>query len=473
MDREACHARARGPYELGTAPVTTQGEVNGATGMPQRTSDDAQIATLTWFRPSIKQPLWVVGAGLVFLYVFQYPVWKLLSSPVTNSYTVEEWVGGYVFVVVSCLILVFAMLVGMAGGPVLVEATSRGKRSSRRWRRPQPLGLTKLLLIFAVLFGWSYLMLNLKIGMTIYADFEPLPFRLVGILFYGRLFLQPMVVAYLASAYSSSRLKPLILLLVMALGAWTSATSGSHFIGIMFALPLLLLFPGAKGLVAFAVSVSGNIMIATVTRHFFLPFIIGGDYPLLYAAKDYQDTILQGLLILPLSYLAGRTMGISEVLLTLRYGNIAPSFTDSLEGLLAYYLPFFIPGTGASTKNIYGFGDDAFGGFGLGLFPNYWVAFGGSWITYALGIGIAGWLLGKCYRLFAIALKRAGFQEGIFVVFIFLFLLVFEARAFLLPAFLVVGSLLSQRRIQAVLRAGVQWATVGALRDAVRPARTI
>jgi hypothetical protein len=423
------------------------------------------------FRPSIRQPLLVVGASLVFFYGFQHPIWQLLSPQLTTTYTVEEWVSGYTFVLASSVILVLAMLAGMSGRPVLVQAPTGGSGSVGRWR-PRPVGLTKTVLIFATFFAWSYLMMTLKIGMTIYADFEPLPFRMVGFLFYGRLFLQPMIVAYVASSHSSSRWKPLILVLVLALGAWVSMTSGSRFIGIMFALPLLLLFPGTLGVIGFAVAVSGNIMIATVTRHFFLPFIIGGDYPLYYATKEYQDTILQGLLIQPVAYLAGRTMGIGEVLLTLRYGSIAPSFGDSLQSLLAYYLPAFTPGTGASIKGIYGLGDDAFGGFGLGLFPNYWVALGGSWITYALGLGIAGWLFGKSYRLFAIALMRAGFQEGIFVVFIFLFLLVFEARAFLLPAFLVAGYLLSQRRTQAVLKAALHWVMTGALRNAVRPART-
>jgi hypothetical protein len=428
------------------------------------------LMAATWFRPNIRQPLVFVGVSLVFLYVFQYPLWKSLASPVTVRYSLEEWIGGYVFLSASALIFVVAMLAGMAGGPVLVGPPSRGAAALRQWR-PQPPRLTKALLIFVVLFAWSYVMMKLKIGMTIYADFEPLPFRMVGVLFYGRLFLHPMVIAYLATAYSSSRWRPLILILMLALGAWASLTSGSHFIGIMFALPLLLLYPGVRGLVVFGAAVSGNIMIATVTRHFFLPFVIGGDYPLFYADKIYQDAILQGLLILPVVYLVGRTMGISEVLLTLRYGNVAPSFGDSLQSLLAYYLPIFDSGVGASTKNIYGFSDDAFGGFGLGLFPNYWVALGGSWITYGLGLALAGWMLGKCYRVFAIALKRAGFQEGIFVVFVFLFLLVFDARAFLLPGFLVAGYFLSQRRTQAVLKAAIHWVIAGALRDTIRPAR--
>ena len=72
-------------------------------------------------------------------------------------------------------------------------------------------------------------MVNLKIGMTIYSDFESLPFKLTGLLFYGRLFIQPMILAYIAHGYSSSKWKSLIFVLLLALGAWATLTSGSRF----------------------------------------------------------------------------------------------------------------------------------------------------------------------------------------------------------------------------------------------------
>src|SRR5215210_3016779 len=118
---------------------------------------DPQMAA-TWFRPNIRQPLAFVGVSLVFLYVFQYPLWKSLTSPVTVRYSVEEWIGGYVFLSTSALIFVVAMLAGMAGGPVLVGPPLSRAAAFRQWR-PQPPGLTKALLIFVVLFAWSYVMM--------------------------------------------------------------------------------------------------------------------------------------------------------------------------------------------------------------------------------------------------------------------------------------------------------------------------
>ena len=122
-------------------------------------------------------------------------------------------------------------------------------------------------------------------------------------------------------------------------------------------------------------------------------------------------------------------MGIAEVLMTLKFGGISPSFFDSLQSFLAYFSSFFSHGSTTSVKVILGGSDDDFGGVGLDLFSNYWVAFGGAPILYFLGLALVGWLLGKTYRQFAIGLRRFGLEDLTILVFILLFVLVFEAPA--------------------------------------------
>jgi hypothetical protein len=324
------------------------------------------------------------------------------------------------------------------------------------WKTPK-IGLFAVLLVFALFFVWSYVMVKLKIGMTIYADFEPLPFKLTGLLFYGRLFIQPMILAYIAYSYSSSKWKNLIFVLLLALGAWAALTSGSRFVGIMFAIPLFLLLKGKSRYIFFGIAVMAYITIATLSRSFYLPFQIGVDFIIqIYANVEHQTSALENLYLLPISYLISRPMGIGEVLMTMNFGDITPGIFDSLQNLFAYFLPFIPQGMGVSVKNIYGLDDDAFGGFGLDLFSNYWVFFGGSLIPYVFGLAFSAWLLGRTYRLFVIGLHRFEFKEGAMLVFILLFILFFEGRAFLFPWLLIAAWIFSRkntpRRIFSIMR---------------------
>jgi hypothetical protein len=91
------------------------------------------------------------------------------------------------------------------------------------------------------------------------------------------------------------------------------------------------------------------------------------------------------------------------------------------------------------VKAIYGLPDDAFGGYGLDLFSNFWVRLGGSPVLYGLGVALIGWMLGKTYRLFVIGMTRFGFKTGITLIYILLFILVAEARIFMFPWLLVAG----------------------------------
>lgn len=405
---------------------------------------------MSWYRPDLRLPVRFTLASLVFLYVLQYPLARLLTIAVEGSHPIEDWIEAVVFVAVSSIWLLVALILGASGPAVPLQSPTPASLKPGG-RPPRPLSVARVFAVFTLLFGWSLLMLRLKIGMTMYTDFDPLPFRLTGVLFYGRLFVQPLLVAYIAHATSGSRLRPLVFALVVLLGVWTSLTSGSHFISIMFALPLLLLFTGLWRWTAFVLAVSANFVIASLTRHFFLPFVIGGDYPLRYASPEYQEIMLSGLAFLPVGYLVVRTMGLGEVVLTLKHGSITHSFADALQALFAFYLPFVPAPSASSIKNVYGLNDDFFGGFGLGLFPNYWVLLGGNWITYLVGLGLGGWLLGVGYRQGAIALRRAGFTAGIPLVFVFLFIIFFEARAYLLPGCALLLYLMGRPFIQALV----------------------
>lgn len=391
-------------------------------------------------KPDKKYPLRFTWISLIFIYLLQYPLSQLLEAySVQVQYGLEDWLIAYAFVIISALVFVASLYIGLSGTPIRVHATSQLNS------KPPKLGLMLVLFAFALFFFWSYLMLNLKIGMTIYADFDPLPFRLTGLLFYGRLFIQPLVLFYIARAYVRSKLKFLIFLLMIALGAWATLTSGSRFVGIMFALPLLFLFDGTRKYIVFAIVVLSYIIIATLSRNFYLPFQIGGEYIEIYAGGEYQAAVTENILLLPISYIIGRSMGMAEVLLTLNFGAITPSLLDSFLSFFSYFLPFVPQGNSVSIKNIYGLDDATFGGFGLDMFSNYWVFFGGNLLLYGLGLALIGWMLGKTHRLFTIALTRFGLNEGSMLIFILLFILVFEGRGFVFPSLLLTAWLCSRK----------------------------
>lgn len=395
------------------------------------------------FRVGLKWPTTFTLLSLIFLYVLQYPLSRFFfEATEVVEHGLVDWIVAYAFVAYSSIILLVFMRLGISGPRVMVSPAPQF--IAFRTKRIPFLTVGLIVLLF---FMWSYLMRNLKIGMTIYTDFDPLPFRLVGILFYGRLIVQPLILAYIARGYADLRWRKFgIFLLFAGLGAWAALTSGSRFTGIMFALPHLLLFKGKSRYVVFALLASAFITIATLTRHFYLPFYISDEYIEIYANLEYQENMLIGVSTLALGYLVSRTMGISEVLLTLGFGSITPTFIDASLAALAFFFTIPIQFDAASTKNVYGLDDDAFGGFGLGLFPNYWVLLGGNPITYTLGLAISAYLLGKCYRLLSIGLARFGFADGVALLFIILFVFFFEARAYIFPGLIIFGWLISRPR---------------------------
>lgn len=400
------------------------------------------LVTDSFYRPDKYYPICFAIVSLLFIYVFQYPLSQLIGAAgVELQYDWDDWFFAYIFIIISAVFFVVSLYFGMSGKPTKIVISHQP-----RWTSQRVLRLPTVLIWFSLFFLWTYLMLSLKVGMTFYTDFDPLPFKLVGFLVYGRLFIQPLFLAYIARGYSNSSYKWIIFVLLVAIGAWVSLSSGSRFAGIMFALPMLLLFKSKSKYVAFGVAALLYITIASLSRHFYLPFIVGGDYIEIYANEDYQATVTENLFLLPILYVVGRPMGMAEVLMTLRFGEITPSFADSLLSFLSYFLPFVTKGDGVSIKNIYGFEDDTFGGFGLDLFSNYWYFFGGSFILYGLGLAVIGWMLGRAYRLLSIALMNFGFREGSMLIFVLLFILVFEGRSFLVTVILMVAYLVSHSK---------------------------
>lgn len=400
--------------------------------------------------PQKKYPLCFVLACLFFIYMLQYPLYQLLdinSAVGSASYSVEEWLIAYGFILASAAVFVAFLYVGMIGKPVSIDFIPQ-KRTQTRRRISLPV-VVIMISLFSLL---TYLMLNLKIGITIYSDVERLPFKLVGLLVYGRMFLQPLVLAYIANGYSNSKFKMLVFLMMIALGAWISLASGSRFLGILYSLPILLLFKGRIKYVVFGVVVLAYILIATVSRSYYLAPLLGEEYVQIYSNAVYQSALIDNVYWLPIHYIVARTMGIAETLMTLNYGSITPSVWDSLLSFFSYFTQFVPYGDSVSIKNIYGLSDDAIGGFGLDIFSNYWVYFGGDPLLYFFGLALVAWMMGKAWRLLDIALCRAGFNEGSIFIFIMLFFLAFEGRAFLFPGILLVSWFLSRRNTTRILR---------------------
>jgi len=370
-----------------------------------------------------------LGAFLYF-YGIQYPLFGLVFPDVARAdYSETAWLLAYGFVLLSGVVFIAAMSLGFSGNSSVKIKNIR--LQGREIKRP-PLVLVMFLFLFFA--GWSWLMMHLKVGMTIFAEFDPLPYRLTGWLFYGRLFLQPLLLMYITYTYQTSRHRWLIVILTTALGGWASLTSGSRHVAILFSLPLLFSFAKTSRWFIWGAVLSVFVIIATLTRHFVLPFKLGEEFIRIYANPVAQELIVERIWLLPLEYLVGRSMGMEEVLLTMSAGEITPSLGDAFQCLVSVYVPFIKPGEAISIKNIYGLTDDAFGGFALDVFSNLWVCFGGKTVTYGIGLVLSAWFLGFAYLQGAKLFLENGLPIAVsYLFFIFLFLLVVEGRPILFP----------------------------------------
>lgn len=392
-------------------------------------------------------PLLFSTIFLFFVYVLQHPLSLLfVSSSIADMYGLSDWLKAYSFVIISTVIFLFFLYIGISGPKIKVNLMHyTGFKSGKK------ISLVFVLFMFVLFFLWSYVMLKLRIGMTIYGDFEPLPFKLIGLLVYGRLILQPCILLYICLKYKYSKLKPLIIFLMIILGIFASLTSGSRFISIMFAIPLLFTFEGKSKYLLFGAALLINITIATITRIFFLPFLISDFYVHMLASGDAQSDMLEHIFLLPFSYIVVRTMGIAELLMTLKFGSITSTFSDALLSFMASFFPFIHTGNLVNAKTIYGVDQDTLTGLGLDFFSNLWLNFGGSFILYPIGVALVGLILGKCYRFSCLAGRRFGFKEFPFLVFVLVFLIIFDGRTNLLIFILVTLWFTSRRSLPVVL----------------------
>lgn len=387
-----------------------------------------------------KAPVIVSLVCLFYIYILQLPLSQVLPDAVSlPHYGIQDWLNAYLFASLSTFIFVGAIFFSLKGRVVISDV-----RISFEAIPIKKMSIPIVFLLVTLFALWSYLMVSYKIGITIYANFDPLPYHLTGALFYGRLLLQPLTLAYLAMGYRNTKNKWIVFILLVLLGSWASMASGSRFIALLFSVPLMLMLNGINRYVIASIAFLTFVTIATLSRSLYLPYVIGGEYILIYANDQYVDALLENLYMLPISYVIYRPMGMGELLMTLDYGQITSSFNEALQKSFAYFFPFLIDSPGVSIKNIYGLNEDAFGGFSLDMFSIFWLSFGGNWFIYIAGLILIGFLLGKTYFFASLGLEQLGLKQLQIPFFILLFILAFEGRGFLMPWLFIVSWIFSR-----------------------------
>ncbi len=117
-----------------------------------------------------KMPLQLMLYFLIFIYIIQYPVSLLITGEPEFRFKVTTplLIEAYLFVIYSVFILISFFYLGTKNGKKKVSLLAIKKiKGIQRYT----------FLIFFVCYLWSFLMLKMKIGMTIYTDFESLPFK--------------------------------------------------------------------------------------------------------------------------------------------------------------------------------------------------------------------------------------------------------------------------------------------------------
>jgi hypothetical protein len=379
------------------------------------------LIKINWKQPVIITILIVFG-----IYFLHYWLSLLFEINIQDIYyTKYDWLVAYLFVFFSTIILGISIYIGIKGNPVYIPPKTI-KQTNKKIKINFPL----VILIFIFFFLWSLLMFYLNIGMTIYINFDPLPFKLVGILFYGRLFVQPFILSYLAQQNYKKYQIYIITIFLLILGSLASATSGSRFISFMFAFPFLILFKSKSKYLFFILILGVYITISTLSREFILPEKIEDiDISSTYGTDISKDETSQNISMIFFTYLITRVAGIQDVLTLFSFNNITGNILQSFQNLFAYFIPLIPDNPTLEFRNILGVDDGAIGGYSMGLFPNYWVTFGANIITYIFGLFFCGYLMGVVYRNYLILFHKISFNNAAFILFIFLFLLLFEIKA--------------------------------------------
>jgi len=364
---------------------------------------------------------------LFFIYVIQGVVVYINEMQRTGiQYNNHEWIdlfSAYSFAVLSSVIFVLFISIGMKGwidGSIL--------DSHRKNYKSGFFFITLVIAFFAI---WSLIMFKYKIGITIFKpESAPLPFKLGGLLYYGRYFIQPLILSYLMITFSHAKsgLKLAVSLMLILLSVWVSLTSGSRLMAVLFSFPIYFLFKGRLKYVVLIISVI-NIFVASASRYFFLPSYLGLYYEKRYANIEIQTSFINGINTYIMDYIVLRLMGINELIATLNYGAITESFSDALSKFISYFIPFYnLDYESVTIGQIYGMGIDR-KGVALDVFGNYWHHFGGSMLLYVVGISIIGWMFGRILRIFNSILIRRQLQEILLLIFLTLFIVFIQGRA--------------------------------------------
>lgn len=373
-----------------------------------------------------KQPVFISVLIVFGIYVLHYWLSLLFELNIQDIYyTKYDWIIAYLFVLLSLIILCISIYIGIKGKAVFIPS-----KPIKRIKSNNKINFPQVIFIFIFFFLWSLLMFYLNIGMTIYINFDPLPFKLVGILFYGRLFVQPFILSYIAQQNYKKYQIYIINISLLILGSLASVTSGSRFISFMFAFPFLILFKSRSKYLYFILILGVYITISSLSREFILPEKIQDiDISSTYGTEESKDETSQNISMIFFTYLITRVAGIQDVLTLFSFENYTGNIIQSFQNLLAYFIPLIPDNPTLEFRNILGVDDGAVGGYSMGLFPNYWVTFGANIITYLLGLFFCGFLIGIIYRNYLILFYKISFNNAAFILFIFLFLLFFEIKA--------------------------------------------
>ena len=379
--------------------------------------------------PDIRLAVKIMVFSFFYIYVLQYPLSFIVNeSPyIPESYTILLYSTFFILysILISITVFIYSDYKYVLNKKIIVI-----KEKSLPLKKSYLLFYIFLIIIF---FIWSYLMLTLRVGITIYYDTQPLPFRLVGILFYGRLFLQPIILSLIAYKLRNERniIKIFFFLLLLILLIFNSLVSGSRFIAIIYSIPIALIFFKNNQInisVALSASILG-IIVSSVSRVSFLLIYLNDDLLNIVYQDDDLKIGVEYFLSIIYNYLIIRPMGLAENMQTLNYFQPSQSLLESFNYLLSYFIPFIFTSEQPDFKAILGYGDDTYGGIGLDLFSNYWIYFGSNYLTYTFGLIITMYLLRKSYQNIALVMSVYNLENLSIVIFFILFLFIFDARA--------------------------------------------
>ena len=169
------------------------------------------------FQKLINYALRALLLFLIYIYIFDYPLERIVDKREVNQYSLINWIEAYIFVIYSTFILYIFFYIGSKGRTNLIAINS-----SKSIEIKKPVSMILVFIIFIIFFLWSYIMQELKIGITIHSRTEALPFKLLGFLFYFRLLVQPFIISYIAiRANNAGKMKKtVIFMLIFSLGCW-------------------------------------------------------------------------------------------------------------------------------------------------------------------------------------------------------------------------------------------------------------